>query len=174
MHDSMVAFGAGALAASAFFIGSLLLGEPPEQPAPSPTPVPEIQLTVIDELNPYNNTPATPLWPLFEAICLVESNNSPTAVGDDGRAVGIAQIWPILVDDVNRIAGTSYTYEDRWSVAKSGEMFRIYSEHYASHHNDHSPEGIARRWNGGPDGHTQTATEPYWARVRQVLEQIQQ
>ena len=68
---------------------------------------------------------------LWEAICTVESNGNPRAVGDRGadgvyRAAGIAQIWAITVKDVNRIAGTNYTLNDRFDPEKSRQMFNLY------------------------------------------------
>ncbi|MBB76541.1 MAG: hypothetical protein CMJ75_18710 [Planctomycetaceae bacterium] len=103
---------------------------------------------------------------LFIAIVLVESGGDPTAVGDGGEAIGIAQIRPILVEDVNRIEGEErFKHSDALNPLLAFEMFVIYSEHYADHTDDYSPEGIARRWNGGPTGHEKEATKAYWAKV---------
>lgn len=103
------------------------------------------------------------LWKTFVAICWVESRGDPRAVGDGGLAVGIAQIHPILVQDVNRILGRQrYTLADRSSVIKSWEMFRIYSRFY---HPRGTPEQWARAWNGGPSGPRKPSTLKYWHRV---------
>lgn len=75
--------------------------------------------------------PATPfIERLLDAIEQVESGGRADAVGDGGRAVGAYQLWPLFVDDANRIAGTRYTYDDRWCPVKSREMTRIVLEHY--------------------------------------------
>ena len=33
---------------------------------------------------------------ILPVLAMVESNNNPSAVGDNGRAVGVLQIWPIM------------------------------------------------------------------------------
>lgn len=100
---------------------------------------------------------------LWQAICEVESNNNPRAIGDNGKAVGIAQIWPITVQDCNRISKKNYTLNDRFNPIKSREMFLIYTEHYAKGKSD---EHKARIWNAGPS-RPHLATK-YWAKVRAV------
>lgn len=97
------------------------------------------------------------------AVAMVESGGDPCAIGDGGRAVGILQIHPIMVEDVNRIVGGPlYTLADRRDVRRSVEMFAIYCLHYWPHG---GPEQWARGWNGGPDGPQQAETEGYWRRV---------
>lgn len=103
---------------------------------------------------------------LFESICKVESNNNPNAVGDNGKAVGIVQIHPIMVDDVNRIIGSRrYSLADRTSVTKSREMFEIYINHYGKGLSDSDK---ARIWNGGPRGHRKECTKAYALKVSAV------
>lgn len=109
----------------------------------------------------------TALALLFSAIVAVESNGNPNAVGDNGRAVGPAQIWEITVRDVNRIAGTRYTLADRHDLTKSAEMFRLYTDHYGRRYGmPISDEVRARVWNGGPNGPRNPATIKYWRKVR--------
>lgn len=107
---------------------------------------------------------------LWKAICQVESNNNPRALGDhDGKkycAVGIAQIHPGVVTDCNRIAGTHFTLSDRFNPEKSRRMFEIYTERYSR---GKSLEVKARRWNGGPHGERNPATRKYWIKVRRSL-----
>jgi len=104
---------------------------------------------------------------LFSAIVAVESGGDLNAVGDRGRAVGPAQIWEITVRDVNRIAGTRYTLADRTDLAKSAEMFRLYTDHYGRRYGmPISDEVRARVWNGGPNGPRNAATLKYWRKVR--------
>lgn len=105
---------------------------------------------------------------LWYAITTVESGRKKDAIGDDGKAVGIAQIHRILVDDVNRILGTKlYKYDDRLNPIKSREMFEIYMYHYAWDFLE-SYEKMARIWNGGPTGHNSTATISYWEKVKKA------
>jgi hypothetical protein len=113
---------------------------------------------------------------LWEAICAVESNGNPLAVGDRGadgvyKAAGIAQIWAITVKDVNRIAGTNYTLNDRFNVEKSRAIFQLYTEHYGKGQSD---EVKARIWNGGPNAMKATGKKlanlnAYWAKIKKHL-----
>lgn len=69
-------------------------------------------------------------WELFIfALIEVESGGDSTCTGmaDD---VGILQITPICVREVNRILGVqTYALGDRYSVKKSLEMFDIIQQH---------------------------------------------
>jgi len=104
---------------------------------------------------------------LLPAIEQVESGGKSDAVGDGGKAVGILQIHPIMVKDVNRILGEErFTLADRLDPAKSREMFRIYSEHYSKGQSD---EVLARRWNSGPKGEKKSATLAYWSKVKAAM-----
>ena len=123
-----------------------------------------------------NNTQAQyedmPIDCLVEAIIQVESRGDSTAKGDRGWAVGVLQIWPIMVREVNRIqekngSDVRYGYTDRYSVKKSIEMFHIWREYY---HSDSDWETIARCWNGGPSGSSHHRTKCYWNKVRRELD----
>jgi soluble lytic murein transglycosylase-like protein len=103
---------------------------------------------------------------LWEAVCHVESGGNPRAVGDGGKAAGIAQIWAITVKDINRFAGTRYTLSDRFDPVKSKEMFNLYVEHYGK---GRSLQYKARLWNGGPGGNSKTATIAYWKKIQKHL-----
>ena len=63
------------------------------------------------------------------AIALTESRCNPDAVGktNDG---GLLQLTPIYIREANRLAGTNYTHEDAFDIAKSLEMFDIIQSHY--------------------------------------------
>ena len=113
-----------------------------------------------------------PIDCLVEAIIQVESRGDSTAVGDRGWAIGVLQIWPIMVREVNRIlekdgSDVRYGYTDRLSVQKSIEMFHIWREYY---HPNSDWETIARCWNGGPSGHSHHRTKCYWNKVRKELD----
>ena len=113
-----------------------------------------------------------PIDCLVEAIIQVESRGDSTAKGDRGWAVGVLQIWPIMVREVNRIqekngSDVRYGYTDRYSVKKSIEMFHIWREYY---HSDSDWETIARCWNGGPSGSSHHRTKCYWNKVRRELD----
>lgn len=105
---------------------------------------------------------------ILPAIEHVESSGRADAVGDGGKAVGILQIHPVMVEDCNRIVGEDrWTLEDRLCPDESRAMFRVYSNHYSKGKSD---EVVARRWNGGPRGDRRKATAPYWAKVRKQME----
>ena len=102
---------------------------------------------------------------LIQALIQVESGGDCQAVGDSGQAIGVLQIHPIMVKEVNRILGKDkYTLQDRYSRAKSIEMANIYLNYYGG-----TTEERARKWNGGPNGHRKKATEKYWAKVKREL-----
>jgi hypothetical protein len=84
--------------------------------------------------------------------------------------VGPAQIWAVTVRDINRIAGTRFTLADRHDLAKSADMFRIYTDFYGARYGyPITDETRARIWNGGPNGpRNKRATERYWQKVRQA------
>ncbi len=61
---------------------------------------------------------------LIKAIIWVESKGNSKAVGDDGKAVGVLQLWPIYVREANRLVGyEKYTLDDRCDSLKSVKMF---------------------------------------------------
>ncbi len=67
---------------------------------------------------------------LIQAIIQVESEGDPFAVGKTND-VGILQITPIYVKEVNRILKrNAYTLKDRMYEQKSLEMFEVYQRHH--------------------------------------------
>jgi hypothetical protein len=110
------------------------------------------------------------LTALFLAIVAVESGGNVNAIGDRGRAVGPAQMWEITVRDVNRIAKTHYSLDDRRDISKCAEMFLIYTDHYGRKYGwPVSDEVRAKIWNGGPSGPDKPQTEKYWQKVKAKL-----
>lgn len=78
-----------------------------------------------EEVQLYDN------WDDFiQAVIIKESRGDSLAVGKNND-VGVLQITPVIVRDVNRILGENkYTLSDRTSVLKSVEMFNIIQNHY--------------------------------------------
>lgn len=106
---------------------------------------------------------------LISALIAVESNGNDYAVGDNGRSAGCLQINKCVVDDVNRVCGTAYSYADRFNREKSKEIFRHYMGIYATSKRlkrTVTNEDRARIWNGGPNGYVKAATKQYWRRVK--------
>ena len=102
--------------------------------------------------------------PVMDAIIQVESEGNPKAVS--GNSVGAMQITPILVKDCNDIlkkqkSKKRYTMADRYSVAKSKEMFLIIQKYYNP---ENSIEKAIRLWNGGVK-YTTRATNRYYKKV---------
>ena len=115
---------------------------------------------------------------LYSSIVWVESKGDANAKSRDG-SVGIIQIKPVMVKEVNRICkiqglDKKFTLADRKNPAKSAEMFWIYQEFYNPEINRDSlskedMELMARKWNGGPNGHKKKATRKYWRKVSKRL-----
>ena len=109
---------------------------------------------------------------LIPALEQVESAGNPAAVGDNGRALGILQIWDVVVADVNRAKGTSYTHADALDPVKARAICRAYLSIYCTAKRlgrQPTMEDAARIWNGGPNGHRKAATVKYWQKVARAL-----
>ena len=118
-----------------------------------------------------------PIEALIDAMIHVESRGNPDAIGDDGRAVGVLQIWKIMVDDVNRILRKydvtySYTYDDRYDREESIGMFFIWLNYYFPNYTSEDYEEIARAWNGGRSRRWGNSTRYYWYKVSNAMETI--
>jgi len=108
---------------------------------------------------------------LLSAIMFVESSYNDSAYVASEDAVGCLQIRKCMVKDVNRIlrrqkSDLRFTYDDRWSRAKSIKMFDVYCKHYGLI----TAEEIARCWNGGPRGMQNEMTAGYWEKVKNQLD----
>jgi hypothetical protein len=111
------------------------------------------------------------LGALMEAQIQVESTGNPNAYNRKEDAVGILQIRPIMVREINRQLGMAgmekrFTLSDRWSDSTSRNMWWTYVNLV---HKDHSPERIARCWNGGGNGHKKQSTQIYWNKVKSLM-----
>ena len=101
---------------------------------------------------------------LVHRIMKVESEFNHSAIGDNGKAVGLFQIHSIMVREVNRITGEElYSYSDRLDSIKSREMFEIYQAHYNP---DKDLQLAAYLWNGGPRYYNNLSkVERYWRKI---------
>ena len=100
----------------------------------------------------------SPLQPLWEAVCTVESSNVKDTVNRLEMAYGIAQIREIRIRDYNERTGKGYTLEDCLDSAISREVFMYYAEKIGDY------EKAAKKWNGS--GYK---TEIYWEKVKKEL-----
>ena len=109
---------------------------------------------------------------LLPALERVESAGNPSAVGDGGRALGILQIWDVVITDVNRAKGTTYTHRDALDPVKARAICRAYLSIYCTPRRlgrQPTMEDAARIWNGGPNGHRKASTVKYWQKVARAL-----
>jgi len=127
---------------------------------------------------------------LLAALTSVESNGNPEAYNAKEDAVGVLQIRPIMVEEVNRIlrkyerqqgqwSGSMHTYQlaDRKFVSTSRSMAMIYFRYWGERYkketgNTPTMEYYARIWNGGPDGWKKESTIQYWDKVVAELNRI--
>lgn len=104
---------------------------------------------------------------IIKSIMTVESQNGLYMYNAAEDAVGYLQIRPIMVKEVNRLAGyEKFTLEDRWSKEKSIEMFIDFQN---KANPKWIPELAAKKWNGGWYGDRKEATKPYWNKVEEVF-----
>ena len=105
---------------------------------------------------------------LMLAIATVESNCDPNAIGDNGNARGMFQIWEAFWIDGTEYLGVDWDYmTDVWDVDKSAQVVLAYWRRYAP--KDATLEQLARIHNGGPRGHLRKSTLTYWRKVEKVL-----
>ena len=115
---------------------------------------------------------------LYSSIVWVESKGNATARSKDG-SLGIAQILPVMVKEVNRICKAKgidklFNLQDRLNPDKSEQMFWIYQDFYNPNIDWEvitmsEMETLARKWNGGPNGHKKGATKHYWKKVSRIV-----
>jgi len=113
---------------------------------------------------------------LWLAICIVESACNPLAMGDRGKAYGVAQIHAIMIRDYNQNNGAKLVHEDAFSPTISKAVFEWYAGHYCTRERlGHEPtmEDVSRCWNGGGNGWRKEATIPYWGKVQKEIEKIE-
>lgn len=107
---------------------------------------------------------------ILKAIRIVETGGHPdpaNAVGDKGKAIGPYQIhrayWQDAVEYDPSIGGV---YADCKDERYARKIVIAYLSRYCKNWNN---ETVARIHNGGPKGHTKTATVKYWNKVKNNL-----
>jgi hypothetical protein len=108
----------------------------------------------------------------------VESNNTPEAIGDGGKAFGVLQIHEPCILDVNKHYGTTYTHEDAKDPLIAEDIFikyidlgiKLYKEKCKTDPNEYD---IVRMWNGGIyKGYEYTSTDPYVLKYKTYKKQF--
>ena len=105
---------------------------------------------------------------VIDPIIQLESNGNPKGIC--GNSVGAMQITRILDAQCNiilkeRKSTKRYTLADRYSVAKSKEMFLLMQSEYNTQNNI---EKAIRAWNGG-NNYSVKRTQRYYEKVMKVL-----
>ena len=117
-------------------------------------------------ITPSKPSPISILCAVVGAMEEVESGGDPIAYNPKEEARGILQIRPIMVREINRICGTSYTNKDCFDPIIATIMF-IRMQHATNR--KLNPEKAARLWNGGYKGRSKESTLQYWNDVKEVL-----
>jgi hypothetical protein len=99
----------------------------------------------------------------------VESQGYNNKKGDGGRAVGLFQMHPCMVDEVNRLSHTHYKYSDRSDPWKSHAMATLWLTWASKHYHISSPIDLAYRWNHPASG---KARKSYRVKVKQALSHL--
>jgi len=92
---------------------------------------------IIEDTNELNEISYIHLLkedPLLKAIAFIESSFNIEALSADSSGIGLLQITPVMVEDINRINqlrgnSTTYTLEDRLDPYKSIEMYYIFNDY---------------------------------------------
>ncbi len=106
--------------------------------------------------------------PVIEAIIQVESEGNRFA--KSGNQVGAMQRTPVLVRECNLIlelreSKKRYSLADRFSIAKSKEMFLLIQ---SFHNAENNIEFAIRSWNGGVN-YSKKATQRYYEKVKKLI-----
>ena len=110
---------------------------------------------------------------VLAAIRIVESNNDPSAVGDNGNAIGVYQIWRSYFRDAVEFGNLDLEYRDCFVPVHADTVVRSYMRRYATERRLGRPvtmQDIARIHNGGPNGYKKQATVKYWKKVKAILD----
>ena len=107
----------------------------------------------------------------LDALAQVESGGKDDAVGDGGKAIGRMQIWEIYhADAVQHVRAIGGQYSDCKGKAYAERIVMAYLHRYGKQAlKDKDYEKLARIHNGGPRGHTKSATVKYWRKVEKAL-----
>ena len=113
-----------------------------------------------------NKREATKEMVLINAIIQVESSGNPKAHNLKEDARGVLQIRAVMVREINRLSGRSYTHNDAWDKDKSIEMFKTLQKYYNPEWNF---KKASKQWNGGYNGEQYKSTERYWQEVKKAI-----
>ena len=122
-------------------------------------------------------------WILFlQVLVAIESGGNIDAVGDRhlmNKAYGVCQIRQPYLDDVNRIACTSFTLKQvQGSRPRSYWCVVVYVRHYGKRYTRITGrpltiEVACRIHNGGPNGWKKRSTDAHWRKAQNYMENRQ-
>jgi len=127
----------------------------------------------------FDTVPGEDLDIVIEHLIKVENPGLDVdAVGDKHlthKAYGLLQIRQPYLDDVNKIAGTSYSIEDMKDPELARWAAKIYLNHYGEVYQNKTGDAptlevYARIHNGGPNGWQKASTNDYVRKLNGVLE----
>ena len=128
-------------------------------------------LLILLSLSSFASTPD--LNSIVEILKHVETNYNTEAIGDNGKAYGILQIHKIVIDDVNRIYGTTYIHQDAFNEVCAVEVFNLYikagiKRYEALRCRSPTEQDVVRFWNGGIySGYKKKSTLKYYRKYIQ-------
>lgn len=100
---------------------------------------------------------------LWKSVVKVESNNGLYLFNELENAVGVAQIRPIMIKEVNNLLGyDKYSHEQAWDSLTSFNIFKDFQQHFNP---EFDLERGSRLWNGGRSGMEKESTLIYYAKI---------
>ena len=120
----------------------------------------------------FAQVPESDMVRLLAAIKQVESGGDANAVGDNGKALGVYQIWESYWSDaIEYVPSIGGRYQDCKDPKYAEFVVRAYLARYAPKRRTVTLEMLARIHNGGPRGYLKPATLKYWLKIQKVLAQ---
>ena len=100
---------------------------------------------------------------LWRSVVKVESNNGRYLFNEIENAIGVSQIRPIMIEEVNQILGyNKYSHEQAWDSITSFNIFKDFQKHFNP---DFDLERGSRLWNGGRSGMEKESTLSYYEKI---------
>lgn len=125
----------------------------------------EVTVVKIKENTIYDKIPE-----IIKVLRVIESQNDPNAIGDNGKAKGVLQIHSIYVKEVNNRYGTSFKHNEMFDPVKAEEVTYLYMKFFIKYYNKKfnkmpTEQDLVRIHNGGAfRGYKIDATKHYYNR----------
>tara|TARA_Y100001937_G_scaffold98018_1_gene133621 strand:- start:638 stop:1108 length:471 start_codon:yes stop_codon:yes gene_type:complete len=112
---------------------------------------------------------------LLRAIRIVESNDNPDAVGDNGDAIGCYQIHYSYWLDAKNHCQLDGDYSSCYDREYATEVVLCYADLYTTEERlgrEPTEEDFSRNHNGGPNGYKKESTKKFWNKVKKVKDEL--